>query len=78
MSVETLNILQCNECVDQKIDTPSVMTRLGQLVLKKIVTVQKGVERQRTRHELAKLDDHMLADIGLNRADVDKEMRRHF
>ncbi len=33
-------------------------------------------QRVRTRHQLAALDDRILSDIGLTRADVDIEMRQ--
>lgn len=35
-------------------------------------------ERARSRRELARLDDHMLGDIGLNRAMVEREFRKPF
>ena len=36
----------------------------------------EAVERQRTRRDLASLDDRMLRDIGLSRYEVEMEMRR--
>lgn len=36
-----------------------------------------AVERRRVEHELHELDDHMLADIGLRRADLPWRHRRH-
>jgi uncharacterized protein YjiS (DUF1127 family) len=36
----------------------------------------EAVERQRTRRDLASLDDRMLRDIGLSRYDVEMELRR--
>ena len=38
--------------------------------------VLEAIERQRTRRDLAALDDRMLRDIGLNRYDVEMELRR--
>jgi uncharacterized protein YjiS (DUF1127 family) len=35
-------------------------------------------ERSRQRRQLAELDDYMLRDIGLSRADVASESRKHF
>ncbi len=34
--------------------------------------------RQRTRHALARLDDHMLRDIGLDRTQAETECSRRF
>jgi uncharacterized protein YjiS (DUF1127 family) len=36
----------------------------------------EAVERQRTRRDLASLDDRMLSDIGLSRYEVEMELRR--
>jgi uncharacterized protein YjiS (DUF1127 family) len=36
----------------------------------------EAIERQRTRRDLAALDDRMLRDIGLSRYDVEMELRR--
>ncbi len=35
-------------------------------------------ERLWVRRQLARLDDRLLADIGLTRADVDRELAKHF
>jgi uncharacterized protein YjiS (DUF1127 family) len=35
-------------------------------------------ERSRERRRLASLDDHMLRDIGINRSDVYREIRKPF
>ncbi|MBX6321735.1 MAG: DUF1127 domain-containing protein [Rhodospirillaceae bacterium] len=37
-----------------------------------------AVERARQRHALQSLDDRMLKDIGLTRADVEREVRKPF
>ncbi|WP_111415536.1 DUF1127 domain-containing protein [Billgrantia lactosivorans] len=34
--------------------------------------------RHRTRYDLRHLDDHLLADIGLDRAAVEREVRKPF
>lgn len=78
MSVETLNILQCSERVDQKNDQTPVMTRLGKRISNVFGTFKGLVARQRSRHRLAMLDDHMLEDIGLTRYDVERELRKSF
>ncbi|MCE8004743.1 DUF1127 domain-containing protein [Billgrantia ethanolica] len=35
-------------------------------------------QRHRTRYDLRHLDDHLLADIGLDRAAVEREVRKPF
>jgi uncharacterized protein YjiS (DUF1127 family) len=37
-----------------------------------------GAERARQRRQLGELNDYMLRDIGLTRADVDRETRKPF
>lgn len=37
-----------------------------------------GYERWRQRQALMRLDDHLLKDIGVSRADVDTEVRKPF
>ena len=41
-------------------------------------TVASWVQRSHGRSELAAMDEHMLRDIGLTRADVVMETRKHF
>ena len=41
-------------------------------------TLGKWVKRSRGRADLAKMNDRMLADIGLTRADVYQETGKHF
>jgi len=36
------------------------------------------IERHRQRRLLQAMSDHMLHDMGLSRADVDHEIRKHF
>jgi uncharacterized protein YjiS (DUF1127 family) len=40
--------------------------------------VQAWVMRHRSRQSLARLDDHMLRDIGLGRSEVQKECTKAF
>lgn len=40
--------------------------------------IQLFAERARQRRALANLDEHLLRDIGLNRAEVAGEVRKHF
>ena len=37
-----------------------------------------AIERRRSRQALRELDDHLLKDIGLSRADAEREARRPF
>ena len=41
-----------------------------------IAFIFESLERQRTRRDLASLDDRMLRDIGLSRYEVEMELRR--
>jgi uncharacterized protein YjiS (DUF1127 family) len=43
-----------------------------------LVTLQLWRERARQRHALSKLDDRLLADIGLTRADAERECAQPF
>ena len=74
MSVETLNILQLNERIDQ----PTVVARFSKLLINVFEALEKGMVRQRTRLQLAKLDERMLQDVGLNRVDVERETNKPF
>jgi uncharacterized protein YjiS (DUF1127 family) len=40
--------------------------------------VRQWLRRNRTRHEIAELDEHLLRDIGLTRFDATVESRKHF
>jgi uncharacterized protein YjiS (DUF1127 family) len=40
--------------------------------------VKRCVERARQRHALAELDDRLLQDVGLSRADVTSEVEKPF
>ena len=47
-------------------------------VLKLLARAIVGYRRQRQRHDLATLDDRLLRDIGVSRADADRESRKPF
>ncbi len=70
MSVETLNTFHLNSCESAKNNTISIKDRLIQL----IESVYCWNERQRSLRQLAQLDDRMLKDIGLSRADVEGQL----
>ena len=53
---------------------PGFAVRIGAL----LDTVAKWQQRRRQRLTLAALDDHMLSDIGITRADVEAEVTRPF
>ena len=43
-----------------------------------ITVIYQGLERQRTRRQLATLDDRMLKDIGISRYEADIELRQRW
>ena len=48
------------------------------LVAKLLTTLLGWSARARERRSLYRLDDHLLKDIGLTRADVEREASKHF
>ena len=78
MSVETLNILNANACVNVQETQENAKARLGSIVASVFGTITQWVEKERSRQALAKLDDRMLDDIGLSRADVADEIEKPF
>ena len=46
------------------------------LVLRLVERLLKWHDRDRQRHNLADLDDHLLADVGLSHSDVETEIRK--
>lgn len=46
--------------------------------LRAVATLLRWHERSRQRAMLARLDEHLLRDIGLSRADVEEELRKPF
>jgi uncharacterized protein YjiS (DUF1127 family) len=51
---------------------------LGTLIVKATDTVLDWQERARQRHRLGEMDDHLLRDIGLSRADLEHESAKPF
>ncbi len=51
---------------------------LSAVLLNCVVTVVKWEEWRRTRKGLRNLDDHMLDDIGVTRAQADHELTRSY
>jgi uncharacterized protein YjiS (DUF1127 family) len=51
---------------------------LKRLTADVFATVLEWQERARQRRQLSELDDRMLDDIGVTRADVDREMAKPF
>ncbi len=49
--------------------------KIQALVLETLAGWQR---RSETRHRMRQLDDHMLADVGLSRADLEREVRKPF
>ena len=52
--------------------------RVGTTVAGIVQTLENWAERARQRRELARLDDRMLKDIGLNRATMQAEVAKPF
>lgn len=52
--------------------------RFGARILAVLVTLETWLARRRERLDLAQLDDHLLKDIGLSRADVERETAKPF
>ena len=67
-------------------DTASVIggitVALGALAAQCVLVVLQTAfiwqQRAHDRHQLATLDDQMMADMGISRADIDCEMRKPF
>ena len=51
---------------------------LSALIVKATDTVLDWQERVRQRHHLGEMDDHLLRDIGLSRADLEHESSKPF
>lgn len=57
---------------------PDIPTRHRSIVLRLFDGLLSWQDRARQRHLLAGLDDHLLKDIGLSRADADRESAKPF
>lgn len=55
-----------------------LLARGGRVLEGMAVKYFEASERARQRRELASLDDHLLADIGLTRSDAEQEWNKHF
>jgi uncharacterized protein YjiS (DUF1127 family) len=76
MSVETLNIFECNSCVSERKANVTLQDRLIGSLATVFQSIHAWNERRRSVHQLAQLDDRMLSDIGLSRADVQAEIEK--
>jgi uncharacterized protein YjiS (DUF1127 family) len=54
------------------------LTGLGALLVKASDTLLDWQDRARQRHRLGEMDDHLLRDIGLSRADLEHEIEKPF
>jgi uncharacterized protein YjiS (DUF1127 family) len=64
--------------VVERIRSKSIMTALLTEARHVLSVVSMWQARTATRHALARLDDHLLLDIGLTRADVERERMKPF
>lgn len=55
-----------------------VAKRIATLIVDAAAVLLAWQDRARDRHRLASLDDRLLRDIGLSRADVEGEISKHF
>ena len=62
----------------QALTTQSTLPPLASVIFALAVTVLKWEQRKLTRRALARLDAHLLADIGLNATMADAEGRKPF
>jgi uncharacterized protein YjiS (DUF1127 family) len=60
----------------QFLNTHRAPSAFAALAVSAVVRFLAWEERRRTRVALAKLDDHILKDIGLTKDDVDQELGR--
>lgn len=57
---------------------PGILRAFSKILLAAVVIIELWMERARQRRQLARLDEFQLKDIGLSRADVEKEVSRPF
>jgi uncharacterized protein YjiS (DUF1127 family) len=66
-----------NQCPDSVIGygsrRPTQRATLADRLLRVVVWAERVAELHRQRQALRRMDDHMLHDIGITRADVDHE-----
>ena len=58
--------------------TTGLRQTLGQLLLRAGTVINLWYERGRQRRDLARLDDRLLRDIGIDRATVEQEILKPF
>ena len=58
--------------------TTGLRQTLGRLLLRAVAVINLWYERGRQRRDLARLDDRLLRDIGIDRASVDREILKPF
>jgi len=51
---------------------------IGSLTARLLAALLRWQERNRERHHLRALDDRILRDVGLSRADIEQEVRKPF
>lgn len=57
---------------------PNPLWRIVKLPFHALAWLDRALERRRSRLALRELDDHFLKDIGISRADAEREARRPF
>ncbi|MGF1627121.1 MAG: DUF1127 domain-containing protein [Alphaproteobacteria bacterium] len=69
-----------NQCHDSAIGyasrRPARRVSLADRLLQVVQWLEQGLEVHRQRQALRSMDDHMLRDIGVTRADVERETRK--
>lgn len=69
-------VIQSNHPVESGLG--SVLKRLNTAFAHALAEVSCWLDVVRQRRELINLDDRILKDIGINRAEANREGRRHF
>ncbi len=59
-------------------EVTGLSTGLGRLFLASVKTLQTWYERSRQRHSLARLNEHLLRDIGVDRVTAMEEASKPF
>lgn len=57
---------------------PSILRRLDVAAVRFFDTLASWQDRRSQRRHLSQMDDHLLHDVGLSRADVDHEISKPF